>query len=34
MAQKRIAQPPTRVLPLQCAVALALCVALLLTGRS
>ena len=31
MAQKRIAQPPTRVLPLQCAVALALCVALLPT---
>ena len=31
MAQKRIAQPPARVLPLQCAVALALCVALLPT---
>ena len=31
MAQKRIAQPPTRVLPLQCAVPLALCVALLPT---
>ena len=29
MAQKRIAQAPTRVLPLQCAVALALCLALL-----
>lgn len=29
MAQKSIAQPPTRVLPLQCAVALALCLALL-----
>lgn len=29
MAQKRIAQPPTRVLPLQCAVALALCLVLL-----
>ncbi|WOP15237.1 DMT family transporter [Ottowia sp. SB7-C50] len=31
MAQKRIAQPPTRVLPLQCAVALVLCLALLPT---
>lgn len=29
MAQKRIAQPPTRVLPLQCAVALGLCLVLL-----
>ena len=31
IAQKRVAQPPTRVLPLQCAVALALCLALLPT---
>ena len=31
IAQKRIALAPTRVLPLQCAVALALCVALLPT---
>lgn len=31
IAQKRVAQPPTRVLPLQCAVALALCLALLRT---
>ncbi len=29
MAQKRITQPPSRVLPLQCAVALLLCLALL-----
>ncbi|MDO5693844.1 MAG: DMT family transporter [Pseudomonadota bacterium] len=29
LAQRRIAQPPTRVLPLQCAVALLLCLALL-----
>lgn len=29
MAQKRIAQPPTRVLPLQCALALGLCLVLL-----